>query len=182
MLKQTEEVETPPTCFGKLFDGSSPECMGGHDPAYYNPDNGSQIRDRCNYTSSCSGRMYANNKLVPASSLVRPPVAAAPHQATRFNSPTPAPTQNWQPPPFTPPHLRQQPQYAPNQLMSTNFGIPQYLTVREPQTGGSFGARLVRESFRSMLKSIGHTFANFFDTEIFGPGEQPPGGGAPPRG
>ncbi len=51
--------------------------------------------------------------------------------------------------------------------MATNFGIPQYLTVREPHTGG-FGVRLARESLRSVLKSIGHTFAHFFDVEIFG--------------
>jgi hypothetical protein len=63
------------------------------------------------------------------------------------------------------------------QYMSNNFGIPQYLTVREPYTGG-FGARLARESLRSILKSIGHTFAHFFDVEIFGP---PPGDGNGPR-
>jgi hypothetical protein len=65
--------------------------------------------------------------------------------------------------------------------MSTHFGIPQYLTVREPQTGRNFGQRLFSETVRSMLKSIGHTFAHFFDVEIFD-NRPPPGGGAPPSG
>ncbi len=56
--------------------------------------------------------------------------------------------------------------------MATHFGIPQYLTVREPTTGGNFGQRLVRESLRSMFKSLGHTFAHYFDVEIFGPPPQ----------
>jgi hypothetical protein len=63
-------------------------------------------------------------------------------------------------------------------MMAVSFGIPQYLSVREPHTGG-FGQRLVRESFRSMLKSIGHTFAHFFDVEVFGP---PPNDGGGPQG
>jgi hypothetical protein len=62
--------------------------------------------------------------------------------------------------------------------MTSSFGIPQYLSRREPQTSGGFGTRLARESLRSALKSIGHTFAHFFDWEIFGSHDD--GGGNPP--
>lgn len=175
LLKQNHEAEQPPTCFGKMFDGNSAECVGGHDPAFYNKDPnskhyGTQTRDNCDWVGSCSARMQATQQVIPVSSLNRqqPPSPFA----TKFNPPTQPQPQPWRPPQqYTPPHLQQ---HGGNQMMAVNFGIPQYLTVREPHTGG-FGARLVRESFRSMLKSIGHTFAHFFDVEIVG--SPPPGGG-----
>lgn len=174
MLKQNHEAEQPPNCFGKMFDGKSPECVGGHDPAFYNKDAsskyyGTQNRDNCDWVSSCSSRMQATQQVIPISNLTRPQTASP--FATKFNPPTASPpVQPWRPPQhYTQPHLQQG-----NHMMATNFGIPQYLTVREPHTGG-FGARLMRESLRSVLKSIGHTFAHFFDVEIFG--SPPPGGG-----
>lgn len=181
MLKQNHEVDSPPVCFGKHFDGSSSECVGGHDPTFRNDNEQSrhyntQIRDTCDWVQSCSGRMQAARNFIPVGGLVRPPQPPPPTTpfATKFNTPTTQPTQRWTPPqPYTPTHLQQG-----SHLMSTNFGIPQYLSVREPQTSGGFGARLARESLRSILKSIGHTFAHFFDFEIFGP--PPPGGGNPP--
>jgi len=54
------------------------------------------------------------------------------------------------------------------QMMPVNFEIPQYLTVREKR-GKDEGVlkMLGREVARSMLKSAGHTFANFFDSTAF---------------
>lgn len=182
MLKQNHEVDSPPVCFGKHFDGSSPECTGGHDPTFRNDDEqsrnyGTQIRDTCDWVQSCSGRMQAARNFIPVNGLVRPPPQPASSYATNFTKPNTPVAPRWTPPqPYTPSHLQQQHHGAP--LMSTSFGIPQYLSVREPQTSGGFGTRLARESLRSMLKSIGHTFAHFFDFEIFGP--PPPGGGNTP--
>lgn len=180
MLKQTQEVDTPPSCFGKHFDASSPECRGGHDPAHYNDTEGSrnygtQIRDTCDWMQSCSSKMQAGRNFIPVNGLVRPqqpPPPTSPFQ-TKFQPPTQPQTQPWRPPVPYSTHS------APpgSHLMSTHFGIPQYLTVREPQTGRNFGQRLFSETLRSMLKSIGHTFAHFFDVEIFGPPPPPPGTG-----
>lgn len=177
MLKQNHEVDTPPSCFGKHFDATSPECKGGHDPSFRNDDRnspgghyGTQVRDVCDWVQSCSSRMQASRNFIPASSLVRPQPPPSPYQ-TRFNQPTQPQLQPWKPPTYTP-------QQTGANLMSTHFGIPQYLTIREPQTHGtSFGKRLARESLRSILKSIGHTIAHFFDVEVLGP--PPPGGGSP---
>lgn len=52
-------------------------------------------------------------------------------------------------------------------MMPVNYGLPQYLTVREPVTGGALMKRLGVEVIRSMGKSFGHTIAHFFDVEIF---------------
>lgn len=164
-----------------MFDGNAPECVGGHDPAFYNKDPsskfyGSQTRDNCDWISSCSTRMQATQQVIPVSNLTRQQQPTSPF-ATKFNPPpTPVQPQPWRPPqPYATPQHQQG-----NQLMAVNFGIPQYLTVREPQNNGvGFGARLVRESLRSALKSIGHTFAHFFDVEMFGP---PPGGGGNSQG
>lgn len=177
MLKQNHEVDTPPSCFGKHFDATSPECKGGHDPSFRNDDEQSrnyntQIRDTCDWVQSCSSRMQAGRNFIPASSLVRPTQPPPSPYQTRFNTPTQPQPQPWRPPAYAP-------QQPGAHLMSMQFGIPQYLSVREPQTfGASFGKRLARESLRSVLKSIGHTIAHFFDVEILGP---PPGGGNPPE-
>lgn len=167
MLKQNHEADQVPSCFGKMFDGSSPECRGGHDPAFYNDNPNSknfrtQIRDTCDWISSCSARMQATQQIIPVTNLTRPQPANP--FATKFNPPTPTPvSQPWRPPVLHQPQHAQQGQY----MMATNYGIPQYLSVREPQTG-SFGGRLAREVFRSMMKGLSHTIAHFFDVEIFG--------------
>lgn len=161
-----------------MFDRSSPECVGGHDPAHYNQNANSphfhtQTRDTCDWVSQCAARMQANYQppIVPVSQLTRPNTPSP--WATKFTQPSQPVVQPWRPPTPTA-------QQQPGQLMSVNFGIPQYLTVREPQTQGvGFFARLGRESLRSALKSIGHTFAHFFDVEIFGP---PPNDGGNPQG
>lgn len=186
MYKQNSEADSAPSCFGDpaWFDRSSPECMGGHDPAHFNqnassPNFRTQIRDTCDWVQACASRAQAKQHLIPVTNLTRnqPPAAPQSPWATKFNPPsTPQPSQAWRPPaapqPYTPPHLQHGAQMIP-----VNFGIPQYLSVREPQTSGSYGERLFIESLRSMLKSIGHTFAHFFDAEVLGRsgrGDPPP--------
>ena len=54
------------------------------------------------------------------------------------------------------------------QMMPVNFEIPQYLTHREYRRPDEGLFRVLgREVARSMLKSAGHTFANFFDSTPF---------------
>jgi hypothetical protein len=55
------------------------------------------------------------------------------------------------------------------QMMPVNYEMPQYLTKREyRRPDESVFKVLGREVFRSVLKSAGHTFANFWDsTPIF---------------
>jgi hypothetical protein len=69
------------------------------------------------------------------------------------------------------PQMMGMPQAGFQQMMPVNFEIPQYLTHREyrrPDEG--LWRVLGREVGRSMLKSAGHTFANFFDsTPFYGP-------------
>jgi hypothetical protein len=52
-------------------------------------------------------------------------------------------------------------------MVPVNYGMPQYLTVREPVNGQRLFTRLGVEVLRSMGKSFGHTLANFFDVEMF---------------
>lgn len=180
MIKTNHEVDALPKCFGdpKLFDRAAPECVGGHDPSHYNQNPNSQnfqtqVRDACDWVNQCSARVQA--QLIPASSLIRPQTPTTPW-STKFTPPTPPPqSQPWKPPA---PQLMPPQQQPGQQYMAMNFGIPQYLSRREPHTSG-FGARLARESLRSMLKSIGHTFAHFFDVEVFG---DPPNDGGNPQG
>lgn len=70
-----------------------------------------------------------------------------------------------------PPQMMGMPQMGFQQMMPVNFEIPQYLTRREYRRPDEGITRVLgREVFRSMMKSAGHTFANFFDsTPFFGP-------------
>lgn len=182
MLKQHDDEDTPPQCFGdkRLYNSREVECVGGHDPAHYNQNPNSkyfqtQTRDACDWVNQCAARVQA--QIIPVSNLTRPhtpaATAASSNWSTKFTQPPTAPTTQPYRPPTATPHMQPGQQY-----MAVNFGIPQYLSVREPSTA-NFGARLARETFRSMLKSIGHTFAHFFDVEIFGP---PPNDGGSPQG
>lgn len=164
MLKTNQEVEERPNCFGKLYDGAAPECVGGHDAAYSDPESGSRVRPRCNFVSTCAVHMQASRQithhpnLVPASNLTRPP--------TTFNQPV---AQR----PWTPPAGYQGPPTVQSHWQgSTNqprYYVEQYLTVRQPVAPGqTLAKRLFWESLRSMGKSLGHTIAHFFDNEIVG--------------
>ena len=60
------------------------------------------------------------------------------------------------------------PHHGYQQMMPVNFEIPQYLTKREYRKPDEGIFRVLgREVARSMMKSAGHTFANFFDSTPF---------------
>jgi hypothetical protein len=72
------------------------------------------------------------------------------------------------PPNMMLPMQMQGPMPGYQQMMPVNFEIPQYLTVREKRRENEGVFRMLgREVARSMLKSMGHTFANFFDSTPF---------------
>lgn len=159
MLKVSEEGETLPECFGKSFDRNAIECVGGHDPVQ------GGMREACGAQSRCSVRSQAGRHgaetaaaIVPINHLVhRPPV-------TTFVPPAVRPAQ--------PVYGGSQPHgYSPaagiQQMVPVNYGMPQYLSVREPADGRGLAMRLGVELLRSLGKAMGHTFANFLDSEVF---------------
>ena len=155
--------DEPPSCFGSLWDPKESECSGGTDPAYTHPKTGLHYRDPCDYYESCGSRAQAAKagRLIPAQNLTsrshpmhpQPPVT--PQYPQSYQS---APPQN----------------SSYQQMVPVNYAMPQYLTVREPINSANRGKRLMIEVGRSMLKSIGHTFANFFDSESFTSPPAPP--------
>ena len=71
-------------------------------------------------------------------------------------------------PPQMMPGMMPGPQMGFQQMMPVNFEIPQYLTRREHRRPDESLFRMLgREVARSMLKSAGHTFANFWDSTPF---------------
>lgn len=146
--------DQPPSCYGKMWSGTEKECVGGLD-ATYTDENGRHIRPPCDYQESCSVRTQAGRNVVPTSNLTRP-------------NPTTT-SQSWQPNrSWQQSSWNNQQHHIPNNPHSfpTNYGIPQYLSVREP-VHQPRGRRFIVELLRSMGKSAGHTIANFFDLEVF---------------
>lgn len=160
MNDSTGEV---PNCFGKAFLSSAPECVGGHDMAYTD-DDGGHIRPPCDFVTSCSARTQAmkNTRLIAPQNLVRPPT-----QFHSYTTPYAPPTSSQSHAHYPPVPVPHHPPGGFQQMMPVNYGLPQYLTVREPVTGGALMKRLGVEVIRSMGKSFGHTIAHFFDVEIF---------------
>lgn len=177
MLKKTDS-ENPP-CFGKNYDRNSPCCEGGHDPTYRDPEDGSHIREECDHKSACAARTNLSKQTAPliqANSLNRnqPSTTYAPaatsyqqHHSTHYAAQPPAP-----------PWVNRQVTHAPPvgmaQMVQVNYGMPSYLTVREPGGTGSYMGRLMREMGRAIGKSIGHTIAHAFDVDTWS-GNPPPG-------
>lgn len=171
----TQTTKPPPDCYGKHFDRSEPTCVGGHDPAYTD-DDGRHVRESCAMASSCAARCQANRQLapqiVPATNLINNRPQAP---LTSFSQPTQA-AQPYRPAAYTNPSIQyHQPtpsQYHPQagvqQMVPVNYGIPQYLSVREPVNGQSLPKRLGMEVLRSLGKAVGHTIAHFFDVEAVG--------------
>lgn len=149
---------TIPPCYGD-FDRDVPECVGGHDPAY--PENG-HIRPVCDFVQTCSQRTQATkaSAIIPVSNLIKPqtqfnqPYTTTPYQAKPYAS-------------VNPPALPNGYHAGMPQVVSVNYMMPQYLTIRESITGGGLLRRLGVEVVRSMGKSVGHTVAHFFDVEQF---------------
>lgn len=168
----TTSTDAIPTCFGQHYE-PIPECVGGFDIALNGGKGG--IRERCNYVSACSVRTHAANNaaaVIPASSLVRPHPTpfTAPSGYSRPSLPSSVPARmNPMERTWVPPHLQ-----APPQHFSNQYGVPPYLTMRQPDSTGGVLRRMLFEIVRSMGKSIGHTIAHFFDVEIFGIRPQQP--------
>lgn len=172
MLKTNQVVDEKPVCFGKQYSSTAPECVGGHDPAFLHEENGSHVRDRCSFASSCASHLQAVRN---ASGPVHVPTANLTRPAAPYSQPAPRPQWSapYQAPPYQPPAY-QTPNHIPGghafqQMMPVNHYMPPYLSVRQPAVAGQgMGKRLAIEVLRSLGKSAGHTISNFFDNEVFG--------------
>jgi len=169
------QTSQPPSCFGELFDKTAAECVGGFD-SKWSGVGGSRVRPVCDFADSCARTVSdKQHQVIPTSSLTRP----QPH--TAFGNSTPSgyqrptvpaqPTRTWEPPSQHQPQQQQryatQPYQHPSHF-SGHYGIPAYLSVRQPSNSGTIVERMWWETLRSMGKAIGHTLANFFDSEVFG--------------
>lgn len=178
-------TETLPKCYGLSWDDTQPKCAGGRD-ATYTDDHGSHIRERCDFFGSCGARVQASRQLIQPQQLVRTPAPAIPPPFVP--SPSLAQTQQIQVLMQQMEQMRQtiqqqntqlhsqQPRYTSgytpqpvqSQMMATEFSMPRYLTVPEPRGVTSIWSLLGREIVRSIMKSAGHTMANFWDTTPIG--------------
>lgn len=186
MLNTTEEGR--PSCFAKLWDGGSPECRGGVDPAYKNEETGSNLREKCRWFDMCGSKtqamkMEAARPYLDPKNLVR-----------NNNVPTLQPVNQQAPPqqqfvqrfaesfqqqmnqPLVKPMYPQAQQQAPQmqvgyqQMMPVNYQMPAYLSVPEVRyEGEGFMVLLWRTVIRSVGKAIGHSISNLFDTTPLGP-------------
>lgn len=168
-----------PQCFGELFDNTAPECIGGFDSKWTGGVGGNRVRPVCDFVNTCAQKTQqtANHQqVIPVGNLVRPP---QPH--TTFGTsaspsytrpPTPMQSRAWAPPsqqqPTAPQTTYGSQHYQHPPQFSGHYGIPQYLTVRQPVNSGPILERMWWETLRSIGKAIGHTLANFFDSEVFG--------------
>jgi hypothetical protein len=184
-------AQTPPNCFGKSWDQHAPECAGGLDPAYRD-EKGSHIRNPCRFFSECGSRCQASKMqqaqdLIPVTSLTR-----AWQRPSQPGPSAPAPIQQGVHQ-FAMQQLQQQlddmrkratagqlpmvpmyPQSGFQQMMPVNYEMPQYLTQREYRRADESVFKVLgREVFRSVLKSAGHTFANFWDSTAIIPKPPP---------
>lgn len=181
-----------PTCFGTRWEARAAECAGGLDPAYVNPSDGSNKRERCAWYSQCAARTAAQ-KMPTASTLVqvRPSKQMqVPSFQPAMPQPQPQPQQVQQQPyqqqyqypqqmmpmPQQPapvmvyPHQAQTPYMVPMNFAPQSMQMSGYLTVPEPIVPGQhWGKRLGFSVVRSMAKAMGHTVANFFDHTPFNP-------------
>lgn len=83
-----------PECFGKLWEPSAAECAGGYDRAYTS-QNGSKVREKCDWFDACRQRLeYA--KMAPPPLLAPQSLVRAQYQA-QANA---GPFQPQGPPPF----------------------------------------------------------------------------------
>ena len=118
-----------PKCFGSnLWSPSTAECVGGPDPGYVNPNTGAQVRDKCDWYSSCASTSVSNRsteqKLIPVSNLTQhmpigPVQIQAPPKPAVSTAMAPQrqvmPVQ-WQPP-WQPQQQQQQWQQVQQQMM-----------------------------------------------------------------
>lgn len=172
-------MTSPPQCFGKSWDPKDKLCAGGLDPLYVNPISHTQVRDRCQFYSSCAARTTAEMQskqastpqLVSPASLVRPPGQFQPPSLV-------PPVQQTQPvyrPPVPYPQYQQPQQYVPqHSLQQPGMQVLGYLSVPEPVDWAvPWWLRMIREMIRSAFKGMLHSGAHFFDHNPFT--KKPPG-------
>lgn len=183
--------ESLPRCFGTKWDDKSPECTGGLDPTFTDPDTGSHIRERCSFFNPCGARVQAAKmqQLIPVSQVVRPPQTQQPpappagmmqSQFDKIQQLTSQVQQLQQVVQQQNAQMARQgtasafihPMQAavhPIQMLPVEYKMPGYLTVPEPRGKNStVWAMLGRSVARSALKSVGHTLAAFWDTTPLG--------------
>lgn len=177
-----------PSCYGKEWDKNSPECAGGADANFVNPNTGSNVRVQCDFFQSCGTRVQA--RLIPPQQLVRPPVVTPPpagpanfadwlqkqsamtveaQRQAALAAPRPLAStlaaQQQAAYHSVPLHLLPGAQHHPAPMYQLNYQMPGYLSVpEERQPGERLRAVLLREVLRSVFKALGHALAHFFDT------------------
>ena len=174
-----------PTCLGERWEARASECAGGLDPAYVNPKDGSNKRERCAWYSQCAAKTAAQK--LPALVQVRPSkvpsfqpqqqpqqqqqVPVQPPYQQQYQYPQQMMPVPQQPAPMmVPPQQAQVPYMVPMNFAPQGMQMPGYLTVPEPIVPGQhWGKRLGFSVARSMAKAAGHTIANFFDHTPFNP-------------
>jgi len=174
LKSQTEQ----PQCFGELFDSKAAECVGGFDSKWTGVG-GSHIRPLCDFVNACAQKTQqaeSPQQVIPPGNLIRPQphttfgTSSTPGYPRPSAPPTPMQSRAWAPPSqqvTTPTNYGAQHYVHPTQFAG-HYGVPQYLTVRQPVSSGPILERMWWETLRSVGKAIGHTLANFFDSEVFG--------------
>jgi hypothetical protein len=183
-------MTTQPSCFGtKHWDPNHPECIGGLDPVYQNPRDQTNRRDKCNWFEACRQRVAMGpiaqpSPLIPAHSLVGRSTMDPPKPSYAPYTPPRPPAyqqQPYQPQPYQPPMVQTpvatappvwQPQHQPMMVPQgyvyqyySGSQVPHYLSVPEPiRDDISWKRRFLHEVGRALLKSLGQSFASFFDS------------------
>lgn len=171
-----------------LWSAAAPECVGGHDPAYNNPQDQSHRRERCGWYQRCADSTNAiRTRAAIQHAPVYGPVQAPPRPIVPPYPLAPRPVQQGQYPQqqqapgasialyqggqLVPPHVAQYgPQLVATQVQQVGAQMPSYLTVPEPYDPNvPWYKRLFREVFRSSMKSTGHTVSSFIDHTPFAP-------------
>lgn len=122
-MTQPQEMD----CYGVSWEERNPECAGGVDPLYTNPQTGSHVRQRCGLYEQC-GRTFkaaeaqkrlqnvAQQQVVPITNLARqgaPAYQSAPLVRTQPTLPAPVATSTVPVRPYAPPP----PPHAPTQMV-----------------------------------------------------------------
>lgn len=185
-MSVSQNTDRPP-CFGTQWDPKAPECRGGPDPSYVNPQTGGNVRRQCDFFTSCGTKTQADRmasvrtqqqqQVIPPQNLVRPeqhrfqiqhqpqPQYTAPIQPSRPVAPAPAPVYQQAPGHMSIPVQHEHFHPTHYQPLPVNYSIPGYLTVPETrnENEGMLGYA-GRSILRSMLKGGAHGLAHLIDT------------------
>ncbi len=123
-----------PECYGShLWSATEKECVGGVDPGYKHPSNGTHVRERCKWYQPC-GQVSAQQRaqsLIPASNLVRYVPPPPPPAATTLAGvqPPPKPVAPHPGIGVQPPRPFQQPSYTQHAVQPAYMHAPQVVMV-----------------------------------------------------